>query len=438
MALNWQDIQQNTFTQWCNHHLKDRGMHINDLKTDLRDGVLLVNLLEIISGKSLGRYNRNPRVPNQKYENNAIAIEFLKTENIKLVNVGSVDITDGNLRITLGLIWTLILRYQVNKGGDDGNAKNDLLKWVQSKIPEYNIKGFKGNDWNDGRALCALNNAIADGSCKNHRDLDPNNKVQNNQQGINLANDNLNIPRLISADALSHPKIDEQSVMAYISFFRDADLNRQKGLSDAAKRAAKCRAYGPGLVEAVAQEDAPFTVETPKGGGKLEVKVTGPQDNAQVKVNQKQNPDGTSTYDVSYKPKNPGNYEVSVTLDGVHIPGSVFKVRVLEAVSLGGEGKIRVFYSTTSSSDKGRSDVINLQRLLEAKQIHKRPDFEPWIAVDIMDKPDRDAVFKKAGTKALPIVFVDDKYVGDYDAVQNLEEVGKLDPLIHNMASKKR
>jgi len=227
--------------------------------------------------------------------------------------------------------------------------------------------------------------------------------------------------------------------MTYIAFFRDAEANRNKNqLSDAARNAAKCKAYGPGLVEAIAGETSDFKVETPKGGGKLEVKVEGPQDNAPVNINQTKNPDGTTTYDVNYTPKNPGEYKVSVTLDGIHIPGSIFSVRVLEAVSLGGEGKIRVFYSTTSSSDKGRNDVIELQRLLEAKKIHLRPDFEPWIAVDIMDKPDRDAVFKKAGTKALPIVFVDDKYVGDYDAVQQLEEEGKLDKLLHNMVARRK
>ena len=116
---------------------------------------------------------------------------------------------------------------------------------------------------------------------------------------------------------------------------------------------------------------------------------------------------------------------------GLHIPGSIFVVRVLEAVSLGGEGKIRVFYSTTSSSEKGRHDVIHLQRLLEAKKVHLRPDFEPWIPVDIMEREDREAVFKKAGTRALPIVFVDDKYTGDYDQVQTLEETGKLNDLLN-------
>merc|ERR1712224_206700 len=103
---------------------------------------------------------------------------------------------------------------------------------------------------------------------------------------------------------------------------------------------------------------------------------------------------------------------------------------VLEDESLGGEGKIRVFYSTTSSSDKARRDRFQLENLLEAKKVHLRPDFEPWHAVDILEKEDRDAVFRKAGTKALPIVFVDDKYVGDYDTLAELNEKGKLEDLL--------
>ena len=76
-------------------------------------------------------------------------------------------------------------------------------------------------------------------------------------------------------------------------------------------------------------------------------------------------------YNCSYSPDKPGNYEVHVTFGGKHIPGSVFHVSVLPEISLGGEGKIRVFYSTTSSSEKGRRDVFDLQRLLEQKKVHE-------------------------------------------------------------------
>jgi len=405
-------------------------MHVNDLQKDLKDGVLLINLLEIISGKSLGKYNKNPRVPTQKYENTHIAIEFVKSEGIKIVNIGNTDITDGNLRIILGLIWTLILRYQVNRGGGDGSARDELLKWVQSKIPAYNITNFKGN-WNDGKALNALSDALAPGSAPDHASLDSSKAVDNCDKGMNAANNYLGIPRILAPEALANPKVDEQSVMTYISYFRNAEMDGRGKQDEAARLAAACRAYGPGLVEGVAKEEAPFVVDTPNGTGQLEVKVEGPHSTAQVNITKTNHPNGTASYNVSYTPTEPGEYKVSVTFGGLHIPGSIFTVRVLEAVSLGGEGKIRVFYSTTSSSEKGRHDVTHLQRLLEAKKVHLRPDFEPWIPVDVMEREDREAVFKKAGTRQLPIVFVDDNYVGDNDIVQNLEETGKLNELLN-------
>jgi len=347
------------------------------------------------------------------------------------VNIGNTDITDGNLRIILGLIWTLILRYDVNKGagGDDRGGKNDLLRWVQSKIPEYNIQNFS-KDWNDGRALCGLTNAIAPGSFTNHSSLNPSDKVNNCQKGIDTAYDALNIPKLLEAEDLSNPRVDEQSVMTYITQFRNAEAQGLGGGDPNARAAAKCQAYGPGLVQAVAREPANFQVDTPDQTGRLQIRVEGPDDDAPVRVNKTNNPDGTASYQVTYTPTTPGEYKVHITYNGVHIPGSVFTVHVLKAISLGGEGKIRVFYSTTSSSEKGRHDVIQLQRLLEAKKVHQRPDFEPWIPVDVMDKPDREAVFQKAGTRQLPIVFVDDEYIGDYDTCNDLEERGQLNEIL--------
>lgn len=47
-----------------------------------------------------------------------------------------------------------------------------------------------------------------------------------------------------------------------------------------------------------------------------------------------------------------------------------------------------------------------------------------------MGREDREAVFRMAGTRALPILFVDDKYVGDYDRCAALEKSGELDKLL--------
>lgn len=50
-------------------------------------------------------------------ENVDKALQFLKEQRVHLENVGSHDIVDGNHRLVLGLIWTIILRFQVGLGG---------------------------------------------------------------------------------------------------------------------------------------------------------------------------------------------------------------------------------------------------------------------------------------------------------------------------------
>jgi len=423
-GTHWQDIQEKVFMRWCTDYLSERGMACNDLKTDFKDGLLLINLLEIISAKSLGRHNKHPRVINQKLENLNICIDFIKAEGLKLVNIGSEDINGGNLRIILGLIWTLILRYEIQCGGqaDGSTGANALLEWVRSKIPEYDIKNFTKN-WNDGRAICALTNAMKPGLIPDHRDKDPLNKFDNAKQGIDTASKALAVDPLIMPDEMNNPKVDKLSMMTYIAQFRNINLDDVNKPSDA----SRCQAYGPGLVEGIANDKAPFTVVVPTDAeGKLEIKVEGPNDAAAVTVVKKDN----GYYEVEYLPTTPGTYKVHVTLGGEHIPGSIFTVEITEEESLGGEGKIRVFYSTTSSSEKGRRDRFSLEKLLQGKNVHLRDNFEPWYAVDVMDKSDRDRVFKKAGTRALPIIFVNDVYIGDYDKCMELEDKGALDGVL--------
>ena len=51
-------------------------------------------------------------------------------------HIGSGDIMEGNLKLILGLIWTLILHYQISMGfsTDDGpkrGGKEALLQYIQ-------------------------------------------------------------------------------------------------------------------------------------------------------------------------------------------------------------------------------------------------------------------------------------------------------------------
>lgn len=85
----WKKIQQNTFTRWCNEHLKVVNKRINDLQKDLSDGLKLIGLLEVLSQKKMYRkYHSRPNFRQMKLENVSVALEFLDMENIKLVSIG--------------------------------------------------------------------------------------------------------------------------------------------------------------------------------------------------------------------------------------------------------------------------------------------------------------------------------------------------------------
>jgi len=86
----WKMIQKNTFTRWANEHLKTAKMVIIDLEKDLSDGLRLIGLIEALSGKKLGKFNKKPTFRTQKFENVTQSLRFLEEkEGIKLVNIGS-------------------------------------------------------------------------------------------------------------------------------------------------------------------------------------------------------------------------------------------------------------------------------------------------------------------------------------------------------------
>ncbi|KAI4898953.1 hypothetical protein NFI96_004816 [Prochilodus magdalenae] len=104
-------VQKKTFTKWVNSHLGRVTCRIGDLYTDLRDGRMLIRLLEVLSGEQLPKPTKG-RMRIHCLENVDKALQFLKEQKVHLENMGSHDIVDGNHRLTLGLIWTIILRFQ--------------------------------------------------------------------------------------------------------------------------------------------------------------------------------------------------------------------------------------------------------------------------------------------------------------------------------------
>ena len=92
---NWKLLQQTTFTKWVNNalrgHLKTARTQVSDLQKDLRDGLVLVELLEsIASPRKVGRHTREPVIKPQMLENIGAVLRFLEREQIKVVNIGKL------------------------------------------------------------------------------------------------------------------------------------------------------------------------------------------------------------------------------------------------------------------------------------------------------------------------------------------------------------
>ncbi|XP_025994672.1 filamin-A isoform X4 [Solenopsis invicta] len=332
----WKRIQQNTFTRWANERLKVANKHIGDLECDLSDGLRLVSLIEVLSQKRLPKHNQRPTFRSQKLENVSVALKFLEDEGIRIVNIDSTDIVDCKLKLILGLIWTLILHYSISMPmweGDDGEdkgatPKQRLMHWIQSKVPDLPITNFT-SDWNDGRAVGALVDAVAPGLCPDWKDWNPKDAVQNASEAMGLADDWLNIPQLIKPEEMVNPNIDEMSMMTYLSQYPSAKLKPGAPLR-ARTNPNRVRAYGPGIEPTGPIVGAPanFTVETFSAGkGNVDVIVDDPKGH-KLPVDIRFNKDRNLTYSVSYTPKTEGPHKVKVLFAGREIPKSPYTVNV--------------------------------------------------------------------------------------------------------------
>ncbi|XP_053939478.1 filamin-C isoform X2 [Cuculus canorus] len=345
----WKKIQQNTFTRWCNEHLKCVHKRIGDLQRDLSDGLRLIALLEVLSQKKMGRkYHPRPNFRQMKLENVSVALEFLEREHIKLVSIDSKAIVDGNLKLILGLIWTLILHYSISmpiweeEEEDEARRqtpKQRLLGWIQNKVPQLPITNFH-RDWRDGKALGALVDNCAPGLCPDWENWDPAQPVQNAREAMQQADDWLGVPQVIAPEEIVDPNVDEHSVMTYLSQFPKAKLKPGAPLRARQPQPTRARAYGPGIEPHgnVVLRPAQFTVETLEAGvGEVLVYVEDPEGHTEeAKV--VPNNDKKRTYSVTYVPKVGGLHKVTVLFAGQNIDKSPFGVNV--AMALGDASKV--------------------------------------------------------------------------------------------------
>uniref|UniRef100_A0A8C2BDI7 Microtubule actin crosslinking factor 1 n=1 Tax=Cyprinus carpio TaxID=7962 RepID=A0A8C2BDI7_CYPCA len=218
-------VQKKTFTKWVNKHLIKVRKHITDLYEDLRDGHNLISLLEVLSGVTLPREKGRMRF--HRLQNVQIALDFLKQRQVKLVNIRNDDITDGNPKLTLGLIWTIILHFQISEiyvSGESGDltAKEKLLIWSKQATEGY--PGLRcanfSSSWSNGHLFNALLHRYRPDLIDMEVVAQQSNR-ENLEQAFEIA-ESLGVTRLLDAEDVDVPSPDEKSVITYVSSIYDA------------------------------------------------------------------------------------------------------------------------------------------------------------------------------------------------------------------------
>uniref|UniRef100_A0A8D2MFQ6 Spectrin beta chain, non-erythrocytic 2 n=1 Tax=Zonotrichia albicollis TaxID=44394 RepID=A0A8D2MFQ6_ZONAL len=219
-------VQKKTFTKWVNSHLARVTCRISDLYMDLRDGRVLIKLLEVLSGELLPKPTKG-RMRIHCLENVDKALQFLKEQRVHLENMGSHDIVDGNHRLVLGLIWTIILRFQIQdiivetqEGRETRSARDALLLWCQMKTagyPHVNVTNFTSS-WKDGLAFNALIHRHRP-ELVDFQNLTKSNARHNLEHAFSVAERHLGITPLLDPEDVFTENPDEKSIITYVVAF---------------------------------------------------------------------------------------------------------------------------------------------------------------------------------------------------------------------------
>lgn len=257
MSADWIEVQHQTFTSWVNVHLKEAGfVGVKDLTSGFVDGTNLVHLIDCLKLKDkyststaatgqpslAAKMNKKPKITVQMLEN--INLAFTGLGEINMTGITPEEINKGNLKTCLALVWRLILFFQMssirqqsdsdNKKSEPSSLEKTILDWVREVIKDY-MSDFNftiddlSESWKDGKALGALVDKLLEGKEKKQGipntfdyekevigSTDP--LLQVHENLLNCASENLNIPAIVSAEALERGP-EKLSMMTYLSYY---------------------------------------------------------------------------------------------------------------------------------------------------------------------------------------------------------------------------
>jgi len=161
---------------------------------------------------------------------------MLEEAQVKTNFLKTTHLADKDLKMILGMIWAIILDYQI-KGisVEEMTAKEGLLLWCQKKTAGYRdvkVENFT-TSWQTGLAFCALIHRHRP-DLLDYDSLSAGDAARNLELAFAVAEKEFGIPRLLDVeDIVGVARPDERSIMTYVSeyfhYFSGFDLKEKSG-----------------------------------------------------------------------------------------------------------------------------------------------------------------------------------------------------------------
>jgi len=214
----WLALQKKIFARYVQQQLKQAGIKqtINDIVADVSDGILLITLTEVMSGKSFGKLPNPPKTRIQQVDNVNAALTFVRSTGVKC-DASAEDIIDGKTKFVMGLIFSIIIKYM--KLDDDNTESTDVREalnlWLKNKTVGYrdiSIDNFN-KSFHDGLVFCSLIHKLRP-KLIDYESLDKANKLENITLALNTAHKYCNVEKFLEPEDIH--QLDDVGMIVYL------------------------------------------------------------------------------------------------------------------------------------------------------------------------------------------------------------------------------
>ncbi|KAK3735671.1 hypothetical protein QZH41_011990, partial [Actinostola sp. cb2023] len=210
------------YSSWINSCIPSK---VTNLKQDLKDGSILCQVIDIITGSRLSSTDKRE----EHNDDLTQAINFIKEKGIEVNDDCMEEISQGDLKAILDLLWLIILNFDIHNHNraayqrSVSMGKRFLLEWIARELPDV-ILDPKGNfveSFQNGFLLsrvvakhCPMNDVMIN---RPEKTLDSDDiKVF-----LDAADSHLGVPSsILSTKSLRSGKIDEYTLLIYLAILR--------------------------------------------------------------------------------------------------------------------------------------------------------------------------------------------------------------------------